>query len=337
MLVEVAAMGTSTPGSEEAIDLTWSVLAFALPAVTLVGLLVGAIEILYLEQRFTNQPFYKKVMGKLAVYAAFLMLVISITFPIAASIELDASILAAEVWQKYGRFLTSAAFGSTLLQMCVSLLFCLIYTAISENIGHDVMLNLITGRYHRPRQEERIFMFLDLASSTTIAERLGDARYFAFLRSFYQDLSDGIIDHEAEVYQYIGDEVVLTWKMPKGLRNSNCIRAFFAMKKLLASRAHYYLSEYGVAPIFRAAIHLGKVTTGEIGALKKEIFFTGDVLNVTSRIQGLCKEYQTDFLVSCPLYVALPKHPDFTFVPLGLVDLAGRKDKMEIIQVLKNS
>jgi hypothetical protein len=39
-------------------------------------------------------------------------------------------------------------------------------------------ISYLTGFYHKPRQEMRIFMFLDMRSSTAIAERLGHNNYF---------------------------------------------------------------------------------------------------------------------------------------------------------------
>ena len=58
----------------------------------------------------------------------------------------------------------------------------LFVSEVSDNLGQGILLNFLIGRYHRPREEERIFMFLDLRSSTTIAEKLGEEKYFNFIR-----------------------------------------------------------------------------------------------------------------------------------------------------------
>ena len=117
-------------------------------------------------------------------------------------------------------------------------------------------------------------MFLDMRSSTALAEQLGHVRYFKLLREYYNDLSDAIVDHYGEVYQYVGDEVVISWPSSLGLKSKNCIRCFYAMKERLRNRAAHYMKKYGVTPTFKAGLHCGKVTVGEIGALKKDIFFT---------------------------------------------------------------
>ena len=176
-------------------------------------------------------------------------------------------------------------------------------------------------------------MFLDMKSSTTFAEQLGHVRYFELLREYYKDLTNGIINHLGEVYQYIGDEVVITWKSDKGVKDNNCMKCFLAMKKDLENRKSFYLQQFGLAPAFKAGLHMGKVTVGEIGALKKEIFFTGDVLNVTSRIQGLCNEHAVDLILSQDLHSNLSSSDEFKFKSLGSASLKGRSTPLNLFSL----
>jgi adenylate cyclase len=176
-------------------------------------------------------------------------------------------------------------------------------------------------------------MFLDMKSSTKFAEQLGHVRYFELLREYYSDLSNAIINNLGEVYQYIGDEVVITWRFNKGLMHNHCLKCFFAMKRDLEKRTAFYQRHFGVVPTFKAGMHIGKVTVGEIGALKKEIFFTGDVLNVTSRIQGLCNEYHSDLLLSADLANQLNEADEFKFTSLGQKTLKGRSVPLELVRV----
>ena len=336
ILVEIAAMGTYTSDSETVISLSWTVFAFAMISVTIVGLMVGMVELIFIADLFKNKSFSAKIFYKLAVYTLMMLLIISITYPIAASLEMGVSLFDPSVWERFTKFLVSITFLSTLLQMGASLSLSVIYAGISENLGHNVLVNFLTGRYHRPRQEERIFMFLDMRSSTTLAEKLGHIRYFDLLQAYYTDLSNAIINNLGEVYQYIGDEVVITWKSSEGLLNNRCIECFFAMKSDLKKRSAYYEEQFGIVPSFKAGIHIGNVTVGEIGALKKEIFFTGDVLNVTSRIQGLCNDLNSEILVSADLAQKLD--PDnFELITRGKSALKGRIAEMELFAIQRTS
>jgi adenylate cyclase len=333
MTVEVAAMGTPSPDSDTIINLTFPVLIFASVSVFIVGIFIGAVELLFMENLFRDRSFLQKIIYKFGIYTAILLLITFITYPVAASVESDISLNDHRVWQKFGDFLVSETFASTIVQMTSSLMLCLIYAGVSENLGHGVLVNFFTGKYHKPREEKRIFMFLDMKSSTTIAEKLGHIRYFDLLRDYYSDLSDAIINHLGEVYQYIGDEVVISWNENDGLLNNNCLKCFYSMRRDLQKRADYYQKTYGIIPAFKAGLHLGEVTTGEIGALKKEIFFTGDVLNVTSRIQALCNNYQKDLLISSELADRLGGKNHLNFRSMDNVKLRGRKMPMEIFSV----
>ncbi|MCW8848680.1 MAG: hypothetical protein OQJ81_01775, partial [Melioribacteraceae bacterium] len=96
----------------------------------------------------------------------------------------------------------------------------------------------------------------------------------------------------------------------------------------LSKRTNWYIDKFGVAPTFKAGIHLGNVTTGEIGALKKEIIFTGDVLNSTARIQGLCNQFNVDLLISEDLVNNLNLNSEFQIKALGKNELRGKAENL---------
>ncbi len=221
------------------------------------------------------------------------------------------------------------------MQLSFSLLLSLLYAAISENLGHTVLLNFFTGKYHRPNEEERIFMFVDMTGSTQIAEELGHVRYFDFLERYYEDMADAIIHHRGEVYQYVGDEIVITWPMEKGISNANCVRCFFAMREALEKRIPRYEKDFGHVPQFKAGMHLGTVTTGEVGALKKEVVFTGDVLNTAARIQGLWRQLGDTLLVSDALINALGWEPHAEEQYLGQIELRGKNTSTGVYGLAK--
>jgi adenylate cyclase len=290
--------------------------------------MVGVFEVRYLNRLFARRSFAVKIACKALVYLAIITVFLIVTTSLGNVQKFDASIGDMVVWQTTWNFLSSFAFWSLALFIAALMVIALFYSDISDNLGQGVMHNYLTGKYHRPVQEERIFMFLDMKSSTTFAEQLGHVRYFEMLKTYYADLSDPIIDHGGEIYQYVGDEIVVSWTMDEGLRNNNCIRCFFAMRAALAAQSGRYQRSYGLVPTFKAGLHCGKVTTGEIGVIKKDIIFTGDVLNTTARIQGLCNTHGVDILVSEQLAQKLAPDPSFQLRPLGESALRGRDEKV---------
>ena len=314
------------------ISRTIPVLIFASLANVLVGLIVGVLEVVYLEKRFSNRTLSAKFFYKFLIYLALFIIIIVIFYPVAYAVETGISLLKVDAWQQLGRFLISISFLITLLHLSVRFMVCLIYSAISENLGHHVLLNFFSGKYHKPKIEKRVFMFLDMKSSTTIAETLGHIKYFKLLETYYNIMSDPIINSYGEVYQYIGDEIVISWNSGKGFNQANCIKCFFDIHDHLNKHKEVLAHEFGFEIGFKAGIHFGEVTIGEIGALKKEIVFTGDVLNTTARIQSLCKELKSDLLISGAIKELLP-HSNYQFSSKGEIELKGRNKKEELFSV----
>ena len=234
----------------------------------IMGLLIGIFEVFYLNKWFQKWSLSKKIIFKTAIYLLIATTTILIVVIIKDAFEFGVSPLDKQIWNIAALFLFDFAFWSSILYFTLAVVICLFYMEVSDNIGQAVLLNFFTGKYHQPIEEERVYMFLDMKSSTTTAEELGHVRYFKMLKEYFVDLSDPIIQYGGEIYQYVGDEVIVTWKLKKGFAN-NSLNCFFAMKEVLNSQAKKYQSEYGVIPTFKAGIHFGKVTSGEIGVIKK--------------------------------------------------------------------
>jgi adenylate cyclase len=71
------------------------------------------------------------------------------------------------------------------------------------------------------------------------------------------------------------------------------------------------------------------VTTGEIGTIKKDIVYSGDVLNTTARIVALCNFYKEELLISGLLYQELKETTtEYNFYFIENVLLRGKKTEM---------
>lgn len=317
---------------ETDITLTVPILIFVNLAILFIGLMVGAIEVIVLEKRFVHFSLFKKIAYKFIFYLILSLLIITITFPIAASIESQIPIYDPYVWNKLLRFFGSLTFVNTLAQLGTHILASVIYASISEHIGPQNLWHLVLGRYHRPKVENRIFMFLDMKDSTSIAEKLGHLRYFELLKTYYNAMSTPIVNTYGEVYQYIGDEVVITWTLKNGLKSNHCVECFWKIKESMLQKGSIFQKEFGFIPDFKAGLHIGEVTSGEISALKREIVYSGDVLNTTARIQALCKEYNEDLLISENLMSQLNSSL-LSSKPIGDVKLKGKNRKLKLLAI----
>lgn len=195
---------------------------------------------------------------------------------------------------------------------------------MNRMIGTNILGYFLVGAYHRPKAEERVFLFLDLEGSTQLAERLGSARYFELLRRFVDDLSEPILQAQGEIYQYAGDEVVITWPIAAGVRDANCVRCFFGIRAAVARQAARYDEAFGVAPRFRGGLHGGTVTAGELGDLRQQIVFVGDILNTAARLEEYAKRNGLDLVASGELLARLTLPPEVTAARRGELVLRGK-------------
>ncbi|MEJ2541313.1 MAG: adenylate/guanylate cyclase domain-containing protein [Gemmatimonadota bacterium] len=207
------------------------------------------------------------------------------------------------------------------------------FRQLDRLLGPGVLLRYLGGRYHRPRRELRIFMFLDLKSSTTLAEELGHERYYGLVNEFFRDISGPVLDNGGEIYEYVGDEAVLTWKEEKGLKDARCLRVFFEIERIIEGKQQRYLDQFGVVPGFKAGVHLGEVISAEIGDLKRGLVFNGDVLNTGARIQAECGRLGKRLVSSAELFNRLVVPEGWGTEALGPVKLRGKSEPTELVAI----
>jgi len=258
-------------------------------------LILGSIVvfgILY-GDRFTQKTFLYLVIVKSIFYTIsttfWLVIVNGVWFAIKGEYPVKVEIMS---------YLTDEVYLINLSSVFIVIIVVVSVVQIDSLHRKGELLNFILGRYNKPREVERIFCFIDLTGSTTIAEKLGHFDFACFLKDYYSDITEALRKTNAQIYQYVGDEIILTWTFKKGLEDNNVIHCFFEMKKIINELKEKYILKYGIYPEFKAGLHCGKVIVTWVGELKKEITYLGDVMNTTARIQEDCKRLAKDFLIS---------------------------------------
>jgi adenylate cyclase len=306
----------------------------------IIGLLIGSIgasvESFLFQERFRRLRFSLVLLWRVLFYLVLISTSSILIIALYQSSKNNVSFLQGFSQPGFRRFLMEGEFLSLVIYVAVAGVIINFLRQVNRLLGQNVLLNYITGKYHQPVEEERIFMFLDVNSSTTIAERLGHIAYHRLLNDFFFDITGPIVESGGEIYQYVGDEVVVTWTMKRGVPGGCSIACFFRIREKIAARSAQYLEAYGVVPGFKAGFHYGRVITAEVGDIKKEIAFHGDVVNTASRIQSECRVLGRDILVSSDLLerLALP----FEFEPerIGAIRLRGKERDVELYSVCEN-
>jgi len=204
---------------------------------------------------------------------------------------------------------------------------------ISNIIGYRTFLNFITGRYHAPVEENRFVLFVDIAGSTGLAERLGGVHIHRLLDRTFRLLTLAVSDYHGEVLNYVGDEVIVTWREQSGTIDCRPLRCFVAMREELLQAAAQLDREFGVVPRIRGSLHFGPVIVGEIGDVKRAIVFNGDVMNTTARLEELSRGVDGGFLASRAAMERFRSTPPFAVRNLGRLPIRGRADGIDVVGI----
>ena len=242
-------------------------------------------------------------------------------------------ILPVEQFQQAMDMMTFEFVMSLFFYFSISIMFFNFMLQLSRKFGPGNLFKMLIGKYYKPREEQRIFLFLDLRNSTGIAEQLGHQNYSRFLQNCFHDITEIVIKYKAEVYQYVGDEVVLTWRINDGLKSLNCIKAFFAFEQKLLRKKDFYENQFKTFPEFKGGMDMGLVTVAEIGDLKRDIAYHGDVLNTASRIQHQCNKLNKKLLISKNLETNIDQLNGFDKEFVGEIQLRGKEHTTEVFSL----
>jgi class 3 adenylate cyclase len=170
-----------------------------------------------------------------------------------------------------------------------------------------------------------------------LAEKMGELRVQDLLTRFFYDIDGAITARGGEVHAYVGDEVIVTWRVGSGKRQHRCLDCFFAIQDRIAARADLYRREFGVVPDFRAGLHTGPVVISECGDSHRQVAYFGDTVNVAARLQAHCKEVGRALLVSGDLLRLLHPGQDLVVDALGPTRLRGRAAPVEVFAIERRS
>ena len=303
-------------------------LSFFSLAFAIFGFIIAGAEAFFLKDAFRRLPLWLSTILRMTL-TFIIFLIVSIVFLVAYFVfRYNGSF-----FEFKDIFLHKILMTPSFMMFMVDLGFLsfisILLLEISDKYGPGGIRNLLRGRYNKPRKENRIFLFLDINDSTTIAEKIGHEKYFNMLKDFFADITEPILANAGHIYQYVGDEVILSWKNT-AVNKLQCMNFVKQAYNTLKRKEKYYLNLYGVAPTFKTGIHAGDVTAGYIGIIKKELVFSGDTLNTAARIRSKCHELNHPFTMSFEFLRGLENHDGYTISEIGEMELKGRKEKEKL-------
>ncbi len=330
LLLKLLVSGSGRPTVLNHRTLTWVSTALRAGIVFPLSVVMAYVLVFRIRHSFRNKPLLLNWLFK-----SLILVSLSLVMNLLVHVTYYYSVWKFTLPQALHQFFTDSVYSSWLVIKTVQWLVTLILTQLSLEVnskyGPGVFRDMILGRYIKPRKERRIVIFLDLKNSTPIAEALGSTRYFDFIREFISHISNALAEYDANIYQYVGDEVVASWKSSR--RNARkCFSALIEAQRSIQKQGTHFRRLYGFVPEFRVGIHEGEVTIGEIGVVKKDLAMSGDTMNTTARIRTASSTLGHKFLTSQNFLDLLPLK-NWQALPLGAIELKGKKGGVELFAV----
>jgi adenylate cyclase len=265
---------------------------------------------------------------------------LSFTANLAVRSAIYAAIIIPTQFFQLGSLLIGQPFIPSIKDFWIAMVFSVVFLVVinlvlgvTNIIGPRAFLNFFIGRYHTPVEENRFVLFVDIAGSTGLAERLGGIAIHRLLDHTFRLLTLSVVDYRGEVLNYVGDEVIVTWPERSGAVDCRPLRCFVAMRDELTHASGQLERDFGAVPRIRGSLHFGPVIVGEIGDVKRAIVFNGDVMNTAARLEELSRTVDGGFLASRAAMDRFSSTLPFAVRDLGRLPIRGRADGIDVVGI----
>jgi class 3 adenylate cyclase len=197
-------------------------------------------------------------------------------------------------------------------------------TLLEAYLGRRSAARVLAGSLRRGTGEtiRAALLYADLRDFTALSERTEPATVIAALDAWFDRVAGAVHAFGGEVLKFIGDGVLAIFPVA-GAPSEACEAALRAVGAARAGMAHLdaVRREQRLPPLpFGAAVHLGEILWGNIGAVDRLDFTAiGPAVNLVSRVEGLCRTLGHAVLISG----AVAAETATPLVPLGKHALRG--------------
>jgi adenylate cyclase len=187
-----------------------------------------------------------------------------------------------------------------------------------------------------PRKTEITVMFSDIRGFTTISEKLDAQELALFLNGYLSDMTKIVFDNRGTLDKYIGDAVMAFWGAPyEDARHAiDACNAALAMIGRVRELQKKWEAEGKPKLDIGIGLNSGVASVGNMGsALRYGYTALGDSVNLSSRLEGLNKDYGTHILVNESTYAGA-KDAGFLFRELDVIRVKGKLEPVTIYELI---
>jgi adenylate cyclase len=187
-----------------------------------------------------------------------------------------------------------------------------------------------------PKKTDITVMFSDIRGFTSISEKLDAQELALFLNQYLSEMSRIVFKNNGTLDKYIGDAVMAFWGAPyeePGHATKACNAALDMMARVRELQKQW---EAQGKPKLEIGIGLntGVASVGRMGSAQRRAYTAlGDSVNLSSRLEGLNKDYGTNIIVNETTYNDA-KGDGFLFRELDLIRVKGKLQPVTIYQLM---
>jgi adenylate cyclase len=212
-----------------------------------------------------------------------------------------------------------------------------IRTAFGQYLSPEVIRRLLRNpKLVEPKKTEITVMFSDIRGFTTISENLDAQDLALFLNQYLSDMTGLVFEYQGTLDKYIGDAVMAFWGAPFEVDDHALSACNSALKMMQRVREMQTVWKAQGKPQLDIGIGLnsGVASVGNMGsALRYGYTALGDTVNLSSRLEGLNKDYGTHIIVNETTYTATQK-AEFVYRELDLIRVKGKTHPVMIYELI---
>jgi adenylate cyclase len=212
-------------------------------------------------------------------------------------------------------------------------------SAFGQYLSPEVIRRLLVNpQLVEPRKTEITVMFSDIRGFTTISEKLDAQELALFLNGYLSDMTKIVFDTQGTLDKYIGDAVMAFWGAPfeEPDHAANACQASLVMMKRVHELQQQWEAQGRPKLDIGIGLNSGSASVGNMGSeLRYGYTALGDAVNLSSRLEGLNKEYGTHILVNESTYNEV-KSDGFLFRELDIIRVKGKLQPVTIYELVGN-
>jgi adenylate cyclase len=227
---------------------------------------------------------------------------------------------------------------------------------VLEDISQEKRMKAALYRYMTPTVAERVMeqrdellmvgerrqvsiLFSDIRGYTTLTEKLDAAEVVHLLNEYFETMVEAVFNHDGTLDKFIGDAIMAVFGAPLPLHGSHALKAVetaLEMRERLADFNALRVAKQQPPIAIGIGLSSGEVVAGNIGSRRRmDYTVIGDGVNLSSRLEGVTKEYGCDIVLSETTYEMCKDH--IRVRELDRIRVKGKNRPVSIYELLSKA